>query len=246
MKLVFLGTSHGAPTTERACSCTLLEVGGAIYYIDGGVPIAERTMLCGREISAARAMFVTHTHSDHIGGVYQFASLLNWYYKSLEFSFYMPESNAAEAICNLINITDSKTIDLSRIQFLTASAGTVYEDENIKVSYHKTMHLTAGERVSYGMVIEAEGKRICFSGDLSQWLVGKDFPEAAYDDIDLLICEMAHFGREHLDPYLPKIKAKKVAFTHVYPLSKYDDIADIAEEYSFDVLTPSDMEEIEI
>ncbi len=246
MKIVFLGTGHGVPSASRACSCTMLEVGGSLYYIDGGAPIADRTMLCGRDISAARAMFVTHTHGDHIGGVYQFASLLNWYYKNQEFSFYMPESNASEVICSLINITDGKEIDLSRVRFLKASAGTVYKDENIKVTYHKTGHLNVDDRCSYGMVIEAEGKRICFSGDLSQWLAAEDFPAAAYEDIDLFVCEMAHFGKEHLAPYLPRIKAKRVAFNHVYPLAKYDDIAEFGNEYDFEILTPSDMEEIEI
>ncbi len=245
MKIVFLGTGHGVPTAERACSCAMLEVNGALYYIDGGAPIVERTMLCGRDIREAKALFVTHAHGDHVSDVFHLADLINWYYKDMSFSFYFPERAAADAICALVSSTSSP-IDTARISFPLATEGEVYRDENIRVTYHRTAHLN-GERHSYGIIVEAEGKRICFSGDLSYHMTSEDFPEAAFEEIDLLVCELAHFGVEHIAEYLPRIKARCVAFQHVYPLTKYDDIANfVSGKYSFRVLTPSDMEEIEI
>ena len=245
MKIVFLGTGHGVPTEERACSCAMIEANGAIYYIDGGAPIVERTLLCGRDIRAAKAMFVTHTHGDHVSGAFHLADLINWYYRDVNFSFHFPEMSAADAISALVSAT-SKPIDTNRITFTIATAGEVFRDENIRVTYHKNAHLT-GERCSYGIVVEAKGKRVCFSGDLSYHMEHADFPEIAFEDIDLLVCEMAHFGVEHIAEYLPRIRAKRVAFQHVYPLSKYDDIANLVKgKYTFETLTPSDMEEIEV
>ena len=39
MKITFLGTSHGVPAADRYCSCTMLEVNGAHYFIDAGAPL---------------------------------------------------------------------------------------------------------------------------------------------------------------------------------------------------------------
>ena len=47
-----------------------------------------------------------------------------------------------------------------------------------------------------------EGKKILFSGDLSQNLKYDDFPEIAKTkELDLFICEMAHFDFEVLRPH---------------------------------------------
>lgn len=246
MKIVFLGTGHGVPSATRACSCAMIEVGGALYYVDGGAPIVDRTLLSGRDISAVRAMFITHVHGDHIGGVFQFADLIQWYYKTQSCSFFFPEMRAADALRGLIEAAEDKPLDEERIHLLPAKEGLVYEDENVRVSYYKTLHLTAEGRHSYGILIEAEGKRVYFSGDLSYKLGAEDFPAIAYEDIDLFVCEMAHFGRENLEPYLPRIRAKVVAFNHVYPLVKYEDIENIGKEFGYKVIAPSDMDEIEI
>jgi hypothetical protein len=66
------------------------------------------------------------------------------------------------------------------------------------------------------------------------------------DDIDLFVCEMAHFNAEQIAPYLKKCRAKIVAFTHVYPLGKYNDIEEMKGKYSFDIITPSDGDVLEI
>ena len=75
MKIVFLGTGHGVPSAERACSAAMVESGGAIYYVDAGTALCERTMAAGRSPKNARAIFTTHAHGDHINGIYQFADL---------------------------------------------------------------------------------------------------------------------------------------------------------------------------
>ena len=36
MKITFLDTCHGVPAADRYCSCTMLEAGGSLYFIDAG------------------------------------------------------------------------------------------------------------------------------------------------------------------------------------------------------------------
>ena len=245
MKICFLGTGHGVPTASRSCSSTLIEVGGDVYYIDGGAPIVDRTLLSGRELTDARAFFITHTHGDHVNGIFHFADLINWRYRDASIEIYTPEENFGVALSELISIT-SKPIDSERIRFKTAKAGMVYEDENIRVSYIPTKHMESVDRPSYAILVEGEGKRILFSGDLSQRLERSDFPPAAYEELDLFVLELAHFGIDELACHFPNIGAKMVAFSHVSPVAKYDDIESIKNKYAFEVLTPSDMEEFEI
>ena len=243
MKIAFLGTGHGIPTSERYCSAVLIEVGGALYYVDAGAPIYERSEALGFDATKVRAVFTTHAHGDHIGGIFQFADLLNWAKKFSETKcrFFLTEERIVDASKNLVSMI-TKPIDESRLAFELATEGEVYKDENIRVSYIPTRHLAALSRPSYAILIEGEGKRILFSGDLSQHLAEGDFPVAAYEKSDLFVCELAHFSLDEISPYLENVKADSVAFTHVYPLEKYDEIEKIKGTYPFEILTPSDME----
>lgn len=241
MKIAFLGTGHGIATPERYCSAALIETGGAIYYVDAGAPLFERTEELGFDAERVRALFTTHAHGDHICGIYQFADLLNWArrFSETKCRFFITERAVSEALKNLVSIT-AKPLDESRLSFEVAEAGEVYSDENIRVTYFPTKHMAIRNRPSYSILIECEGKRVIFSGDMSQNLQSEDFPDAAYERCDLLICELAHFSVEELTPYLKKTKSERVAFTHVSPLTKYEEIEALRGKYSFDVLTPSD------
>ena len=85
-----------------------------------------------------------------------------------------------------------------------------------------------------------------FGGDLSHGLRGCDVPEVIKEEIDGFVCEMAHFRMAELAPFLEDCRAKKVVFSHVYPLNKYDDIEAIMGKYGFEVLTPCDGDVIEV
>lgn len=246
MKIVFLGTGHGVPSAERACSAAMIEVGGAIYYVDAGCAMVERTLAAGRQIGNIRAVFNTHCHTDHILGAVHLADLFNWYYKDFGIDLYLPEQSVIDGIKGLIAAT-TRPIDGERIRFHKAAAGEIYRDENVTVSLYPTKHIASVGRPSYGVLIEGEGKRVYFSGDMSQWLGENDFPtEIAGSGLDLFVVEFAHFRSEHLFPHLAGVNARAVAFNHVYPLDKYGELEGIRGKYPFEVLTPDDMTEIEI
>jgi hypothetical protein len=57
---------------------------------------------------------------------------------------------------------------------------------------------------------------------------------------------MAHFGVELISPYLAECRAKRVLFTHVFPVEKYADIAALRGKYPFEILTPADGDSYEI
>ncbi len=244
MKLTFFGTSHGVPAADRFCSCTMLEAGGSIYFIDGGAPVLDLLLRSGRNINDFRAIFTTHVHSDHTFGVLPLADLINWYFKEASGDFFITEQPYIEAMKNMINASGSAVIEEDRVRFKLAHEGVLYEDENIKVEYIPTKHTTAN--VSYAILITEGEKRVLFGGDFSHWLKDRDVPEIIKENIDGFVCEMAHFGAEHIKPYLDTCNSARVFFNHVWPLNKYDDIEAMKADYPFEILTPSDGDSFEI
>ena len=247
MKLTFLGTSHGVPAVDRYCSCTLLQTGGSAYIIDAGAPLIDLLLRYGVALDSVRAIFCTHTHGDHINGLLPFADLANWYFKSIDCDIYLPEKGPIARIPELISIDDNGAFNSERIRFKYIDGSTVYDDGRIRVTPVPTQHLRDQGRPAFGYLIECEGRRVEFSGDLSGQLKYGDFPPVALrEDIDLLICEMAHFGVEHALPYLERCHAGSVLFNHVYPLDKLEKINALSGRFGYPIRTVNDGDTVEL
>ena len=125
-----------------------------------------------------------------------------------------------------------------------------YEDENIKITAFPTAHLKKLGRPSYGYCVEAEGKKVVFTGDLSQWLEEDDYPKAATSqETDMVICEFAHFTPEQIEVYMAKTKTKQFWFNHVGLSKKFDRfeaIREMEKKFSYPVHIACDGDEIEI
>ena len=236
MKITFIGTSHGVPSADRFCSCYMIEVGGKIYMVDAGAPAAEMILRNGGDINKFCALFTTHVHSDHTFGMIHLISLMNWYYKESSADFFITEQSHLDATVRWVETSGSGSFSAHRLRMKVPREGVVYWDENVKVEYIATKHCPN----SYSVLISSGDKRVLFGGDFSQWLAKEDVPEIIEEELDLFVCEMAHFTKDQITPYLEKCHAKTVAFTHVYPLDKYSDIEEMKGKYPFEILTPND------
>ena len=145
-----------------------------------------------------------------------------------------------------IAATDGGKLDEDRLRYRLAYEGDIYKDENIKITYIPTKHCEPAQ--SYAILVEAEGKRILFSGDLSSGLKKEDLPKIAMEiPTDLIVCEMAHFGPEHIQPYMKQLQTAHLCFNHVYPLGKFEAINTLSEsgEYNYRISAASDGDSIE-
>ncbi len=244
MKLTFLGTSHGVPAADRHCSSVMLEVEDGLYLIDAGAPVAGELLRHGREVPELRAVFTTHTHGDHTAGLVQLCDLINWYYRDAAADIYVTEQAHIDAIRAMIISGGTPEMDDGRVRFHVPAEGQVYEDAYIRVDYIRTAHMA----VSFAILVTeiATGARILFGGDFSNQLRGRDVPAVIREPIAAFVCELAHFGVEHLTPYLSDCRAARVIFTHVFPLDKYADIEGLRGKYPFEILTPVDGSKYEI
>ena len=242
MKITFVGTSAAIPQKNRYCACTMLEVGGAIYFLDAGAPLLDELVRMDKDIHDVRAIFASHCHYDHICCIGSIVAPLTWFYTDASVSVYMPEQKVIDAYKQFLSCTGDK-LDESRIKFFLTDKDFVYQDENIKLSLIPTAHMNP----SFAFLIEAEGKKILLTGDLSKDLAKDDIPSIAFEeDIDVFVCEMAHFNLEQIRPYLNKCRAKHVCFHHIDPAEKRDDIKAAKGDFAFDLRAVDDGDQLEL
>jgi ribonuclease Z len=77
LRVIFCGTSGPLPVVGRAKPCTAIQAGGALYLVDIGPEATENLMLWRIPVATAKAVFITHLHSDHIGDLGEF-NLQSW------------------------------------------------------------------------------------------------------------------------------------------------------------------------
>ena len=250
MKITFFGTADGVPRKGHFCTSTMIEIGERVYLIDAGAPVAELMLNHDKHPDQLAAFFNTHVHSDHIVGLLPLITLCGWAFTETRFGLYIPEQRLADAFAAFRSALVAppkgdppKGAASDRVAFHVYEAGEIYDDGFLKVTAYPTRH--CWPRPSYALMLEAEGKRVFFSGDLSYGL--GDYPTVVNEvETDLFVCEMAHFNADQIEPYLEKCRAKTVAFTHVYPIGKYNDIDAMKGRYPFEIITPNDGDAIEI
>jgi len=211
MKITFLGTSHGVPEANRRCSSALIEVAENRYIIDMGTQSIEQIATKRIPINSIKSIFITHMHGDHSNGLISFVDLCSWFFKTADPCIYLPgdieSTKAAMAAwlkCNGVNMRS--------FRFMPVEEGQIYDDGIIRVTAFGTKHIAN----SYAYLVEGEGKRVLFSGDLCHKGPQEDFPISVLDaPLDLAICESAHFAAT---AYLPlfegKSNLKRLCFNH--------------------------------
>ena len=248
MKITFLGTSHGIPTETRFCTSTMIEVAGKLYFIDAGAPIADLVLRYGKHPNDIKAVFCTHHHGDHTDGLLNLTDLCGWAFRESSFDIFVTRAEQGEVLKACVALA-SRPVD-ERVRYHTAKEGLLFDDGNVKITYFKTRHCEPYP--SYSILVEADDKKVLFTGDMSQWLAKEDFPVYALEnETDMIVCEMAHFGREHIEPYMEKVNTGKYVFTHVNYTKgthKFQDIDDMqaSGKYPYPVIAAKDGDVIEL
>ena len=208
MKFTFLGSSHGVPEANRKCSCIMIEVGENIYFVDMGMPVVDELRTRGKSMDAVKGVFITHMHGDHTDGLIQFIDLITWYFKTPDPVVVMPDLAAVNVINDWLKVTINGAE--KTIQYRQTKEGVVFDDGVLKVTAIPTQHCPG----SHAYVLEAEGKTVLCTGDLAN--PGRDFPYVD-KELDLMICESAHFPTTDYLPILEKQAVKQLCVTHYSP-----------------------------
>jgi len=218
MKITTLGTSHGDSTYCRFNSSTLYEFDNALYLIDCGAPCEGLLCRKGKDFSKIRAVFCTHMHDDHVGGITELIKILQKYpHPNQHTTFYLPEEAAIEPLIGWLAAMHIK-IRPELVSFEAVRPGEIYEDENVIVFAYPTDHIPSSPikpcTFSYILNDKTQGKRLLHTGDL--WVDFHDYPKILLDEhFDLLVCEATHYKQETAAPLFAQSKIDRLIFNHI-------------------------------
>lgn len=208
MRIKFLGTSSGSCRAGRRCSCTMIQIGKKRYVIDMGILINEDLEDLGLTVNDISAVFITHMHSDHTDGLLSFLRYRPLGTKTVFLP--PPADKTIEAIKLWFECNYDKR-SLLNINFNEITEGEIYDDGTLKVTAYRTRH----SEYSYSFLLEAEGKRVLFTGDMTR-NPETDFAYGALEGgLDLAVCELGHFpAYKYAEVFKDKVP-KKIYINHI-------------------------------
>ena len=224
MKVYYLGTCSGTePMPYMHHTSYVIEVNKSLYWFDAGENSSHRAYTSGLDFLASRAVFISHAHVDHIGGlpnlIFVFHKLNAIYktplYNNNTLDLYLPDGSYFEVVKKLgVGYRGSGSKINFNINERVICDGVIYEDENVKVSAYHNKHLGECDETgwhSFSFVLEAEGKRIVCSGDVKDY---SELDALPISECDLLIGETGHHKVSRVLDYATENKVKKMRFIH--------------------------------
>ncbi len=222
IELRFLGTCSGTePMPGRHHSSLVLKIRDTWYWFDAGENCSHSAYTSGVDVSCVRAVFISHMHIDHIGGLANLMFVIDKvagvtkkpHTNNNSYDIFVPDIQRFSSIKD-IAYSWSGTRAAVNVGEHEYRDGLVFEDERIRVTALHNTHLKeTGETGwhSYSFLIEAEGKRLVYSGDVSY---PEELDPFLADGCDALIMETGHHKVAGVCAYAKERNVKKLYFTH--------------------------------
>ncbi|MBQ8759598.1 MAG: ribonuclease Z [Clostridia bacterium] len=244
MKITFLGTSHGYAEKGRFTSATLIEVGENYYLLDAGAPIEYLFVNNDKPYENLRGIFLTHMHNDHVGSLSSVVEPMLRYRFNDKATCFFPSRQGMDGFANWLYTLDVKKEVLDKtVKFELVNEGKIFDDGKVCVYARRNLHKGVGG-ASFGYIFEAEGKRVFFTGDMSQ-----EFSEyceyVGSEHYDLVVCEGAHSPIVRAAEKLKGTNTDRMIINHVY-FESVEGFDDVAKTLPFPCEIAEDMLEIKL
>ena len=222
MKMHFLGTCSGTePMQDMHHQSWILEVNGLNYWFDAGENCTHRAYTSGINLMNTVALFVSHPHVDHVGGLANLFACINKLISRYKFQFirnntleiFFPDMKLLEAI-KYIAFSGRTVRFRHTLNEHPLKDGLLFEDENVRVTALHNNHLVGTEEegwLAFSFLIETEGKRVVFSGDVRS---SEELLPLIGDGCDVLIMETGHHDVTQVMEFAVNHNIKNLRLTH--------------------------------
>ncbi|MBX7158359.1 MAG: MBL fold metallo-hydrolase [Verrucomicrobiae bacterium] len=222
MKLSFLGTASGHPSSSRQHTAVLVKSELGTLLLDCGAEVNRFLKQQGLSADIVDGVWLSHAHSDHVGNFSHWIQALWLQKRKRELAIYASSGLVKILKKELENrLLFSELLGFS-LQWHEIVEGEILACRSLRLKGFATTHLDRlRERFlrdypevcfdCYGVTFESEGKRLAYSADMAK---PEDLEKIWSQPVDGLICEMAHFSPESLFEYLAAKPLKKVWLIH--------------------------------
>ena len=217
MEIFLLGSCSGTePQPGRHHTSWVLRYHDELFWFDAGENCSYTAHLIGLDLRTSRAVFISHPHLDHVGGLpnlfWTIAKLHRVRQEPWQFELpvYTPSPAQTEAVFRMLAETENPCTS----PIVPLHEGIVLP-EPIQVEARGNRHLppkASGEPRSYSFRITAGGRTIVYSGDVSSI---RDL-DGWSDRCDLLLMETGHHQPAEVCRYLAERRAEigRLIFVH--------------------------------
>lgn len=221
-RLHFLGTCSGTEPMAGMRYCALaIEVGDLLYWFDAGEGCSHTAYAAGLDITRTAALFISHAHIDHTGGLPNLLFVLNKvsgrYRKPLPNGNTLAVFTPDAAMLAAAREVAMGAGDVMRytLRERGIADGPLFDDGHVRVSALHNRHLAGdgegGAWHSFSFLIETGGKRIVFSGDVA---APEELDGLIGEGVDILIMETGHHRVADVCAYATARGVKRLYFNH--------------------------------
>jgi ribonuclease BN (tRNA processing enzyme) len=224
MKLVVLGSGTSVPHAQRAAAAHWLETNAGSLLLDIGPDTAHRLAQENLDWPALDAIWVSHFHLDHLGGLAPFLLALKWAPQTRDRTRRLKIFGPV-GIKHLLDIVDqSNHYRLLEqrfvIEVIEIESGTQFEIlPGLRAQTFSTSHTSESLAIR---LTESGGSSLVYTSDTGYAEKLAEFAKAA----DLLLMECSFRRDKPLQTHLELAEAmrlvhlaepKRVVLTHLYP-----------------------------
>ena len=249
VEITILGSSAGDPSPGRACASLLIDVGGKSYQFDAGEGVSSSILKNKIDHSAIVAIFISHTHPDHIAGLFLELQMMHLAGRDEPITIFVPDE--AEKVIRKFMLTTYLFPEKMRFDIMIEPVrpDQVFGDERMTVYAHANSHLEGyrdsiekggytNRMQSYSFIVEAGRKKIVYSGDVGSF----DDYAGLLDGCNLLITEGFHIDYEAAFSKAAEIGLDHIILTHLLAgeYREPDHIKALAMKYGIEDLRIAD------